>query len=122
MLWNLEEVQSTLRMIEAEHLDIRAVTMGISLRGCATSDLETTRARVRDQILRLAERLVPTAQEVQAAFGVPITNRRVSVTPIALVAEATGAPSSVPLAVTRDLNSSKVVANDEMSTMMIIVK
>src|SRR5262245_10264421 len=102
MLWDSEEGSSTLRMIEGEHLDIRAVSMGISLRDGTSSSLESTCTRVHDKILRCAERLVPTAAEVQAAFGVPITNKRISVTPAALVAEATGASSYVPLAVTLD--------------------
>lgn len=92
------EVRSILRMVEAEHLDIRAVTLGISLRGCATEDLDRTCQRVYDRILRTARRLVPVAAEVQAAFGVPITNKRISVTPIALVGEPSGAASYVPLA------------------------
>src|SRR5262245_16787017 len=102
MIWESEEVRSTLRMIEAEHLDIRAVTMGISLRDCITDDLARTSGRVYEKILRCAERLVPTAQEVQASFGVPITNKRISVTPIALIGEASRSPSLVPLAETLD--------------------
>jgi uncharacterized protein (UPF0210 family) len=102
MLWDTEEVHSTLRMIEAEHLDIRAVTMGISLRDCIATDLETTCASAYDKIVRCAERLVPTAAEVQASFGVPITNKRISVTPIALIAEASGAASYVPVAAAMD--------------------
>ena len=101
-IWDSEEVRSTLRMIEVEHLDIRAVTMGISLRDCASEELARTQERVYEKIVRCAERLVPTAQEVQAAFGVPITNKRISVTPIALVAEPTRAASYVPLAETLD--------------------
>ncbi len=101
-LWDSEEVRSTLRMIDAEHLDIRAVTMGISLRDCITDDLRRTCDRVYEKITRCAERLVPTAQEVQAAFGVPITNKRISVTPISLIGEASRAPSYVPLAETLD--------------------
>ena len=85
-------------MIEAEHLDIRAVTMGISLRDCATDDLGRTAERVYEKIVRRAERLVPTALEVQAELGVPITNKRISVTPIALVGEPSRASSYVPLA------------------------
>ncbi len=101
-IWESEEVRSTLRMIEAEHLDIRAVTMGISLRDCISEDLGRTCDRVYEKITRCAERLVPTAQEVQAAFGVPITNKRISVTPIALIGEASRARSFVPLAETLD--------------------
>jgi len=89
-------------MIEAEHLDIRAVTMGISLRDCATDDLHRTCQRVYDKITRSARRLVDVAKEVEGAFGVPITNKRISVTPIALVGEPTRAASYVPLAETLD--------------------
>ena len=101
-IWESEELRATLRMIEAEHLDIRAVTMGISLRDCATDDLHRTCQRVYDKITRSARRLVDVAKEVEGAFGVPITNKRISVTPIALVGEPTRAASYVPLAETLD--------------------
>jgi uncharacterized protein (UPF0210 family) len=102
MIYESEELRATLRMIEAEHLDIRAVTMGISLRDCPTDDLHTTCQRVYDKVTRSAARLVPVAAEVQAAYGVPITNKCISVTPIALVGEPTRAASYVPLAETLD--------------------
>jgi uncharacterized protein (UPF0210 family) len=102
MIYESEELRETLRMIEAEHLDIRAVTMGISLRDCATDDLHSTCQRVYEKITRSAERLVSVANEVQGAYGVPITNKRISVTPIALVGEPTRAASYVPLAETLD--------------------
>src|SRR5436305_8886894 len=102
MLWDSEEIRSTLRMIEAEHLDIRTTTMGISLRDCASGDIGDTCRKIYEKITRRAERLVATAKEVQATFGVPITNKRIAVTPIALVAESTGAPSYVPIAETLD--------------------
>ncbi len=102
MFFESDELRATLRMIEAEHLDIRTVTMGISLRDCATSDMASTCVRVREKIMRSAERLVPTAREIQAAFGVPITNKRISVTPIALVGEPTRTGSYVPIAETLD--------------------
>jgi uncharacterized protein (UPF0210 family) len=101
-IWESEELRATLRMIEAEHLDIRAVTMGISLRDCATDDLHRTCQRVYDKVTRSARRLVSVAKEVQDAYGVPITNKRISVTPIALVGEPTRAASYVPLAETLD--------------------
>lgn len=102
MLWETEEVASTLRMIESEHLDIRTTTMGISLRDCVTDDLGVTCRKVYDKVTRRAARLVATANEVQATYGVPITNKRISVTPCALIAEASGASSYVPLAETLD--------------------
>jgi len=102
MIWESDEVRETLRMIEAEHLDIRAVTMGISLRDCAGPDLDGTCGRIFDKILTLAQKLVPTVEAVQADFAVPITNKRISVTPIAMVAEASHARSFVPVAQTLD--------------------
>ena len=102
MIWESEEVRATMRMIEAEHLDIRAVTMGISLRDCITDDLRRTCDKVYEKITRCAERLVLTADEVQSSFGVPITNKRISVTPIALIGESSGASSYVPIAQTLD--------------------
>lgn len=98
MIFDLEETRAILRMIETEHLDIRTVTLGISLRGCATSDITETSRRVYEHIMRSAERLVPIAKEVNATYGVPIVNKRIAVTPIALIGEPTGASSYVPLA------------------------
>jgi uncharacterized protein (UPF0210 family) len=102
MIYESDELRETLRMIEAEHLDIRAVTMGISLRDCAADDMGRTCARVYEKITRSAARLVDVAGEIQTTYGVPITNKRISVTPIALVGEPTRAPSYVPLAETLD--------------------
>ena len=74
-------------MIEAEHLDIRTVTMGISLRDCPTDDMQRTCQRVYDKHHALGAAADQVAREVQDAYGVPITNKRISVTPIALVGE-----------------------------------
>src|SRR5436309_1360861 len=98
MVFDNQEARSILRMIEAEHLDIRAVTLGISLRGCQSEDMDRACVRVYDRITSAAARLTEVAGQVQAAFGVPITNKRISVTPIALIGEPTGAASYVPLA------------------------
>lgn len=108
MIFDLEETRAILRMIETEHLDIRTATLGISLRGCATSDIESTCQRVYDHVTRTGERLVAVAAEVQAAFGVPIVNKRISVTPIALVGEPSGARSYVPLAQALDRAASEL--------------
>jgi len=102
MFYQNEEITEILRMIENEHLDIRAVNMGISLRGIISRDLDQTCASLREHILRCAENLVPTIIDVEQEFGVPITNKRLSVTPIALVGEASGADSFVPVAVAMD--------------------
>lgn len=98
MFFQNEEVTEILRMIENEHLDIRTVTMGISLRGSITDDLSRTCANLRERILGCASELVPTITAVQDELGVPITNKRLAVTPISLVAEASKADSFVPVA------------------------
>ena len=82
------EVREVLRMIESESLDVRAVTMGVSLRDSASEDLERTCGRIYEKLMRVAERLVPTTKAVHDDFAVPITSTRLSVTPLALVTEA----------------------------------
>jgi uncharacterized protein (UPF0210 family) len=102
MAWDSGEVREILRMIEAEHLDVRAVTMGISLRDTAAESLERTCARVYEKLMRSASALVSTAQAVEADYAVPITNKRISVTPMALVTEPSRATRVVEAAVTLD--------------------
>lgn len=84
------EIDETIRMIAQQHLDIRTVTMGISLLDCADSDAKKAAQRMYDKITRRAERLVETAEEISATYGIPIVNKRISVTPIALAAAASG--------------------------------
>lgn len=96
--FDASEVREVLRMIESESLDIRAVTLGVSLRDTAAETLERTAARMYEKLMRTAERLVPTTSAVQADFAVPITTTRLSVTPIALVTEPTRAPRVVDAA------------------------
>jgi uncharacterized protein len=79
------EVREVLRMIESESLDVRTVTLGVSLRDCAAETLERTSARIYEKLTRVAAKLVPTTAAVQADFAVPITTTRLSVTPLALV-------------------------------------
>ncbi len=75
-------------MIEKEHLDIRTVTMGISLLPCIRETAEKTAAEVYSRVMKRAEKLVPTAEELSREFGIPIVNKRVSVTPVSLVTAA----------------------------------
>ena len=89
-------------MIENESLDVRAITMGISLRDTAAETLERTCQRMGEKILRLGDKLVATAAAVEADFAVPITNKRISVTPLSLVTEACRAPRVVKAAETLD--------------------
>nr|MCW1079628.1 DUF711 family protein [Streptococcus anginosus] len=83
-------ILETLAMIREDRLDIRTVTMGISLLDCADSDGERARERARARIMERAARLVPVARQIEAELGIPIINKRISVTPIALVAAASG--------------------------------
>ncbi|MGN1350360.1 MAG: PFL family protein [Anaerovoracaceae bacterium] len=85
---NLENVMKTLHMFEKEKLDIRTITMGISLLDCAHSNGEIARQRMYDKITKKAERLVSTGEEIEREYGIPIINKRISVTPMAIAAGA----------------------------------
>jgi uncharacterized protein (UPF0210 family) len=93
-----EEILETVRMIQDQNLDVRAVTMGISLGDCASRDVGRVCERVHDKIVARAGRLVAVAREIQEKYGVPIVNRRVSVTPIVGVVAAGGADAFVEVA------------------------
>lgn len=101
-MFNISEILHTNEMIDQQHLDIRAVTMGISLLDCAHSDMKTACAKIYDKIARRAENLVRIGKEIQQEFGIPIINSRVSVTPIALIASASGAIDYSPYATALD--------------------
>ena len=101
-LLNSSEILQTIDMINQQHLDVRTVTMGISLLDCADSDMQTCCRKVYDKICRRADRLVATGCEIESEFGIPIVNKRVSVTPISLVAAACTQDDYVPLALTLD--------------------
>jgi uncharacterized protein len=88
--YSAEEIVETIRMVQMENLDIRTITMGISLRDCAHPDLETAARKAYDKICRLAGRLVAVGDEIESEYGIPIVNKRISVTPVALVAESSG--------------------------------
>ena len=85
---NIFEVNETNNMIEQEKLDVRTITMGISLLDCCDSDLEAVRRKIYEKITRLAKDLVATGNAIGKEYGVPIVNKRISVTPIALVGGA----------------------------------
>lgn len=96
------QILETIRMIEEDRLDVRTVTMGMSLLPCADRDVARAQANIEDHIRACASRLVATADEVGAELGVPIINKRIAVTPIALVAAACGDADPVPFAHTLD--------------------
>lgn len=82
------EVIETIKMIQEENLDIRTITMGISLRDCSNPDGNAARRKIYDKITRYAEKLVKTGEDIDKEYGIPIINKRISVTPISLVAES----------------------------------
>ena len=85
---NIFEVNETNKMIEEENLDVRTITMGISLLDCIDSDLDKVNEKIYNKIIGLTKNLVSTGEEISKEFGIPIVNKRISVTPIALVGGA----------------------------------
>ena len=83
-----EEILQTIKMVEAEHLDVRTITMGISLNDCGDEDPKRAYQKIYDKICKRAERLVRVGEEIERDYGIPIINKRISVTPIANVVGA----------------------------------
>ena len=99
---NQKEILSTIEMIDQQHLDIRTITMGISLLSCCDPDPKRACEKVYEKICRCAENLVKTGQDIEDEFGIPIVNKRISVTPMALVAGASETKDYVPFALALD--------------------
>ncbi len=97
-MMNANEILETIRMIDRENLDIRTITMGISLLSCACDDMDILCTRIYDHICHSAHDLVRVGKEIEERYGIPIVNKRVSVTPISLVAAGTKAKDYVPIA------------------------
>ncbi len=100
MVIHPDEILETIKMVTTEHLDIRTVTMGINLRGCSHPDIAVFNENVYSRILCCAENLVKTTEDIQNLYGIPIINKRISVTPIAIVAESCRADDLVSVAET----------------------
>ncbi len=99
---NLKDVLYTQDMIDKRHLDIRTITMGISLLDCTNENVDVCARKIYDKITRRAENLVKVGQEIEWEFGIPIVNKRISVTPIAIVGNACQTDSYVPIAIAMD--------------------
>ena len=97
-----EEVFETLNMVSQQNLDIRTITMGISLAGCADEDITRASRKVYDRITSTAEHLVEVADQLESEYGIPIVNKRVSVTPIAQIAAACPDADLTPFAAAMD--------------------
>ena len=102
MIFSPVEIQETVNMFMRHKLDIRCITMGISLLDCADSDANKACEKIYNKIMKKAGNLVKVGQDIEKEFGVPIINKRISVTPIALVAGASNAKNYVPYIKTLD--------------------
>ena len=101
-MFNNNEILDTIHMIDQQHLDVRTITMGISLLDCCHADAKTACQKIYDKITRCAKDLVKTGEDIEREFGIPIVNKRISVTPMALVAGASSTQDYVPFAQAMD--------------------
>lgn len=108
---SIVEAQETNKMIREMNLDVRTITMGISLLDCAHSNIDTFNRNMYDKITRLAENLVKTGEDLERQFGIPIINKRISVTPIAIAAGGVDSESYVSIAETLDRAAREVGVN-----------
>ena len=108
---NTNDILETIGMIQNEHLDIRTVTMGISLLDCIDSDIDRACQKVYDKIISYASRLVPVCSDIEKQYGIPIINKRIAVTPIAFLASACPDASPVQFALTLEKAAQAVGVN-----------
>lgn len=107
----IQEILETNRMIAENKLDVRTITMGISLRDCANPDLKTFCNTIYEKITRQAEHLVRVGEDIEAEYGIPIINKRISITPVAIAAESCKTDSYVPVAEALDRAAKTVGVN-----------
>ncbi len=108
---SIKDILETNRMISENNLDVRTITMGISLRDCAHPDLDRFCQNVYEKITRRAEHLVRTGEEIESEYGIPIINKRISITPVAIAAESCRTDSLVPVAQILDKAAKEVGVN-----------
>lgn len=88
---NTEYILETIDMIKVHHLDIRTVTLSLSLRDCISTDIKKTGENIYNKIIKYAKNLAPLAAEIEGEYGIPIINKRIAVTPISIIGESAGA-------------------------------
>ena len=108
MYFTPEEIVETLTMITQQNLDVRTITLGLSLSSCANSDVDIMAQRIYERVTSAAERLVPIADQLQREYGIPIVNKRIAVSPIAQLAGVTEARDLTPLAQALDRAAASV--------------
>lgn len=99
---NMQDIIATLDMIDNQHLDVRTITMGISLLDCCGESVNTVADKIYGKITKRAERLVETGEQIEKEFGIPIVNKRISVTPISLIGASCRESDYTPLAIALD--------------------
>ena len=107
----IQEILETIKMVQEENLDIRTITMGISLRDCSHPDPDVSCKKIYEKITRLAARLVEVGEEIYQEYGLPIVNKRISVTPISMVAESSNTDTYLPFARALDRAAEEVGVN-----------
>ncbi|MBR4579197.1 MAG: PFL family protein [Oscillospiraceae bacterium] len=110
-LLNSDEIIETIRMIDQQHLDVRTITLGVSLLDCAADSVDVCAGRIYDKLCRRAEHLVEVGEAIEREYGIPIVNKRLSVTPIALVAAACREEDLSPLGKAMDRAAEAVGVN-----------
>ena len=108
---NTNDILQTIRMIDHQHLDVRTITMGVNLLDCCDPDPHAACRKIYDKITTSAEKLVKTGEDIETEFGIPIVNKRISVTPMALVAGASRTADYVPFAAAMDKAAKAVGVN-----------
>ena len=114
---NVYNILETIRMIQDECLDIRTITMGISLLDCADTDIDKSCEKVYNKICTKAKDLVKVGEQIEKEYGIPIVNKRISVTPMALVAAASAMQSSRSL-IPRSSVRMKAISSSRMTFSM----
>ena len=109
-MWNTSDIKETIKMIQEENLDIRTITMGISLLDCADSDIDKSCEKIYNKIIEKAKNLVHVGEEIQRKYDIPIVNKRISVTPISILAGVSGG-DPVKYVLTLDNAAKKVGVN-----------
>ena len=108
---NTNDILQTIQMIDHQHLDVRTITMGVNLLDCCDPDPAAACRKIYDKITTSADKLVKTGEDIEAEFGIPIVNKRISVTPMALVAGASRTADYVPFAAAMDKAAKAVGVN-----------
>jgi hypothetical protein len=107
----MDHILETIKMVDEEKLDIRTITMGISLLDCSDGDVKRATQKIYDKICRKAERLVKVGEAIEREYGIPIINKRVSVTPISLVAASSITDDYLPFGIAMDQAAKNIGVN-----------